>query len=73
MNILLIGVSVAALVVVVLAALSVRVVRPTHRGLVERLGKYNRYASPAFISSSPWWSACSGWTSGRCWWKPSPR
>ncbi|HJW75672.1 MAG TPA: SPFH domain-containing protein [Thermoleophilia bacterium] len=31
---------------VVLALLSIRIVRPTHRGLVERLGKYNRYAVP---------------------------
>ena len=43
-----IGVGVAALVVVVLAALSIRIVRPTHRGLVERLGKYNRYCEPGF-------------------------
>jgi len=26
----------------------IRIVRPTHRGLVERLGKYNRFASPGF-------------------------
>lgn len=26
----------------------VRIVRPTHRGLVERLGKYNRFATPGF-------------------------
>ncbi len=36
-------------VVVVLFLLSgIRIVRPTHRGLVERLGKYNRYANPGF-------------------------
>jgi regulator of protease activity HflC (stomatin/prohibitin superfamily) len=35
-------------VIVVLLALGVRVIRPTHRGLVERLGKYNRYADPGF-------------------------
>ena len=39
---------VVVVVVLVLVALGVRVVRPTHRGLVERLGKYNRYASPGF-------------------------
>ena len=36
-------------VLIVLAALalsSIRIVRPTHRGLIERLGKYNRYAAP---------------------------
>jgi regulator of protease activity HflC (stomatin/prohibitin superfamily) len=26
----------------------VRIVRPTHRGLIERLGKYNRFAGPGF-------------------------
>jgi regulator of protease activity HflC (stomatin/prohibitin superfamily) len=26
----------------------IRIVRPTHRGLVERLGKYNRFALPGF-------------------------
>jgi regulator of protease activity HflC (stomatin/prohibitin superfamily) len=26
----------------------VRIVRPTHRGLIERLGKYNRFAQPGF-------------------------
>ena len=39
---------IVVVVVLVLVALGVRVVRPTHRGLVERLGKYNRYASPGF-------------------------
>ncbi|MCX5709389.1 MAG: SPFH/Band 7/PHB domain protein, partial [Candidatus Omnitrophica bacterium] len=26
----------------------IRIVRPTHRGLVERFGKYNRFANPGF-------------------------
>jgi regulator of protease activity HflC (stomatin/prohibitin superfamily) len=26
----------------------IRIVRPTHKGLVERLGKYNKFASPGF-------------------------
>ena len=26
----------------------IRIVRPTHRGLVERLGRYNRFANPGF-------------------------
>lgn len=26
----------------------VKIVRPTHRGLIERLGKYNRFANPGF-------------------------
>ena len=40
--------SVVAVVVLVILALGFRVIRPTHRGLVERLGKYNRYADPGF-------------------------
>jgi regulator of protease activity HflC (stomatin/prohibitin superfamily) len=28
--------------------LGIRIVRPTHRGLIERLGKYNRFAEPGF-------------------------
>ena len=39
---------VLALVVVVLFFSGVRVVRPTSRGLVERLGKYRRLAAPGF-------------------------
>ncbi|MCE5255181.1 MAG: SPFH/Band 7/PHB domain protein [Actinomycetia bacterium] len=44
----------AAIVIVVVVILllvfvsGIRIVRPTHRGLVERLGKYNRYANPGF-------------------------
>ena len=29
--------------------LGIRIVRPTHRGLVERLGRYHRFANPGFI------------------------
>ncbi|MDD3904905.1 MAG: SPFH/Band 7/PHB domain protein [Candidatus Omnitrophica bacterium] len=28
--------------------IGIRIVRPTHRGLVERFGKYNRFATPGF-------------------------
>jgi len=35
-------------VAVVVFLMGVRIVRPTHRGLVERLGKYNRFAMPGF-------------------------
>jgi regulator of protease activity HflC (stomatin/prohibitin superfamily) len=37
---------VVAVLVVFLAG--IRIVRPTHRGLVERLGKYSRFANPGF-------------------------
>src|SRR3990167_2870544 len=41
------------LVLVVIAAvmiflLGIRIVRPTHRGLIERFGKYHRFANPGF-------------------------
>jgi len=36
------------MVVVVIFLIGIRIVRPTHRGLIERLGKYNRFASPGF-------------------------
>lgn len=39
---------VALVVVTVLLLTGIRIVRPTHRGLVERLGKYNRFAGPGF-------------------------
>lgn len=36
------------IVVIILFFLGVRIVRPTTRGLIERLGKYNRLANPGF-------------------------
>lgn len=33
---------------VVMFLMGIRIVRPTHRGLIERLGKYNRFAHPGF-------------------------
>ena len=35
-------------VVIVIFLAGIRIVRPTHRGLIERLGKYNRFAMPGF-------------------------
>jgi len=34
--------------VVFIFFLGVRIIRPTHRGLIERLGKYHNYANPGF-------------------------
>ena len=34
--------------VMVIFFLGIRIVRPTHRGLIERFGKYNRFANPGF-------------------------
>ncbi|MCG2705635.1 MAG: SPFH/Band 7/PHB domain protein, partial [Candidatus Omnitrophica bacterium] len=34
--------------VVVIFFMGIRIVRPTHRGLIERFGKYNRFAEAGF-------------------------
>ncbi|MBU0469477.1 MAG: SPFH/Band 7/PHB domain protein [Candidatus Omnitrophica bacterium] len=39
---------IALIAIIVLFFLGVRIVRPTSRGLIERLGKYNRLANPGF-------------------------
>ena len=39
---------VIGIAVVILFLIGIRIVRPTQRGLVERLGKYRRYANPGF-------------------------
>ncbi len=36
------------IVVLLLFLFGIRIIRPTHRGLVERLGKYHRFADPGF-------------------------
>jgi regulator of protease activity HflC (stomatin/prohibitin superfamily) len=35
-------------IAVIIFLSGIRIIRPTHRGLVERLGKYNRFARPGF-------------------------
>jgi regulator of protease activity HflC (stomatin/prohibitin superfamily) len=40
-------------VIVLLLIMSLRTVRPTDRGLVERFGKYNRFASPGLLFLIP--------------------
>jgi regulator of protease activity HflC (stomatin/prohibitin superfamily) len=37
-----------AVFVLLVFLVGIRIVRPTHRGLVERLGRYNRFAHPGF-------------------------
>jgi regulator of protease activity HflC (stomatin/prohibitin superfamily) len=44
MSLVMVGVMVAIFVFLI----GIRIVRPTHRGLIERLGKYNRFASAGF-------------------------
>ncbi len=43
-----VGIVIAVVIVLALLIAGIRIVRPTNRGLVERLGKYNRYANPGF-------------------------
>jgi len=38
----------AAVVIVILFFSGIRIIRPTHRGLIERLGKYKRFGKPGF-------------------------
>ena len=40
--------SIGGIVIVFLFFLGIRIIRPTHRGLVERLGKYSHFAHPGF-------------------------
>src|ERR1035437_8246669 len=37
---------VIVIIIIVILAMGIRIIRPTHRGLVERLGKYNHYCNP---------------------------
>ena len=50
---IIVGIIVALIVIAVLLLLSVRTVRPTSRGLVERFGKYNRFANPGIVFLIP--------------------
>jgi regulator of protease activity HflC (stomatin/prohibitin superfamily) len=42
------GYFVVATVVVIFFLVGIRIIRPTHRGLIERLGKYRHFALPGF-------------------------
>jgi regulator of protease activity HflC (stomatin/prohibitin superfamily) len=44
---------VAVIIVIFLLARSIRTVRPTSRGLIERFGRYNRFANPGIIFLIP--------------------
>jgi len=39
---------IVSIIVVFIFLIGIRIVRPTHRGLVERLGKYHRFGNPGF-------------------------
>lgn len=42
------GIFIIVIIVLVIFLMGIRIVRPTHRGLIERLGKYHRFAEPGF-------------------------
>ena len=48
-----IGIVLAIIVIIILLAKSIRTVRPTSRGLIERLGKYKRFANPGIVFLVP--------------------
>ena len=48
-----VGIVIGVIVIIVLLAASIRTVRPTNRGLIERLGKYNRFANPGIVFLVP--------------------
>jgi regulator of protease activity HflC (stomatin/prohibitin superfamily) len=48
-----IAIAVGVIIVIILLAQSIRTVRPTSRGLIERFGRYNRFANPGIIFLVP--------------------
>jgi regulator of protease activity HflC (stomatin/prohibitin superfamily) len=48
-----IGSIIGIIIIIVLLAFSIRTVRPTNRGLIERLGRYNRFANPGIVFLIP--------------------
>jgi len=43
----------AGIIIVFLFLIGIRIIRPTHRGLIERLGKYHHFANPGFHWITP--------------------
>jgi regulator of protease activity HflC (stomatin/prohibitin superfamily) len=50
---IIIGIVLAVIIIVILLMLSVRTVRPTSRGLIERFGRYNRFVNPGIVFLIP--------------------
>jgi len=48
-----IGIIIAVIVVIILLAKSIHTVRPTSRGLIERFGRYSRFANPGIVFLIP--------------------
>ena len=50
---IIIAIVIVLIIIAILLILSVRTVRPTSRGLVERFGRYNRFANPGIVFLIP--------------------
>jgi regulator of protease activity HflC (stomatin/prohibitin superfamily) len=48
-----IGIVLAIIIIVILLGQSIRTIRPTSRGLIERFGRYNRFANPGIVFLIP--------------------
>jgi regulator of protease activity HflC (stomatin/prohibitin superfamily) len=48
-----VGSIIGVIIIIILLALSIRTVRPTSRGLVERFGRYNRFGNPGIVFLIP--------------------
>jgi regulator of protease activity HflC (stomatin/prohibitin superfamily) len=48
-----IGSVIGVIVIIILLVASIRTVRPTSRGLIERFGRYNRFANPGIVFLVP--------------------
>jgi regulator of protease activity HflC (stomatin/prohibitin superfamily) len=48
-----IGSVIGFIIVVIILAMSIRTLRPTNRGLIERFGRYNRFANPGIVFLVP--------------------
>ena len=47
------GIVLGIIVLIIFLYLSIRTVRPTSRGLIERFGRYNRFANPGIVFLIP--------------------
>ena len=50
---IIIGIVLAIIVIIILLSQSIHTVRPTSRGLIERFGRYNRFANPGIVFLIP--------------------
>ena len=50
---IIVGSVVGFIIIIILISKSIRTVRPTSRGLIERFGRYNRFANPGIVFLIP--------------------